>query len=466
MSHISTFVDKPAFSLGPRVVGRANIALGAVGSRELGTFSLNKAVGTLTSASIGSLLLSYGSAGTYASRSVRAGYGSFTGTLASPILHGRYGSLTGTLRSPVVRGAYGSHGTQAAFTVRGVHGSFSGTIQSPRIYGRQGSFAGSITTPFLRARYGSFTGTLRAANIRATTGSFNRISTLGTLTGRQGSYGTIVGPNFRGRYGSFSGTLTTQLMIIRGVGSIGTITGASIRGRYGSFLGSVVTRYGKLASGSFSGTLVAPLIRSAIGSFQRIAISRAIRIAGTVGLASGGTNQIRIGRQVGDADRSAIIFDRTAGSFYAIQVNSDQPQIIFNLQHPQGPDVVPPRGILNLTLATGGSIAGTIRGRVPINRITGAEISGPYFQSLGTKLGTISSSLTTRYAVWPIAFANANYRPIITVENRPVPDRPLMGTPQYATVAIGRRIGSMQYGIRSAAGNMAPGTIHIMAFAT
>ena len=59
-------------------VTRPKLARSAVGSGQHGTLSLTKAVGTLSSASIGSLFMSYGSAGTHAGRVARYGFGSFS----------------------------------------------------------------------------------------------------------------------------------------------------------------------------------------------------------------------------------------------------------------------------------------------------------------------------------------------------------------------------------------------------
>ena len=352
MAHISTFIDKPAFSLGPRIVGRANIALGAVGSAEMGTFSLAKAVGTLSSLDVGSMFLSYGSAGTHAGRVSRAAYGSFGSRVKTyqVIVGARDGShvrllsqnaafgwmidtrdaLGGSVPLRVSRIANGTPaevfrmapggmidrlGTVRA-TLRFIYGSSAGTMRAAVVRGRLGSFSGiavgvnsinygSPTSPFLRIN--SPGGTLAFEH---SDGSFvvaklgvRRILEIDVQSPRTRINGTLNVPTtlIGGIYGSWAGTFTANLLIARGFGSFGTLTGASIRGRFGSFLQS------RIATGSF-GTVRSQFVRAGYGSLGTMA-GRIVRAG------QGSYSGLVYGRQGSFGTVSGRLFTAARGSF-------------------------------------------------------------------------------------------------------------------------------------------------------
>lgn len=277
------------------------------------------------------------------------------------------------------------------------------------IYGRYGSWSGTVrsallrggmgsmgteSVQFLRGRFGSFTGTIRAPLLRGQNGSF------GTTRGHIGSFGTILHGLLRGGYGSHG---TSRARVVRGgYGSFtGTLQAPLVRAAMGSTgTGAVQILRGRY--GSFFGTVRAPLMRAGMGSL------------GT------GAGQFIRGRY---------------GSFMG------------TLRAP----------VLRGRLGSFSRLAGSL----PASRVTFGTIAEARLrQYLGTHLaGTFTANeARTRYAVWPVAFPNATYRPSLQVETR--------GTqtgPQFLALANARTAGSLRYTVRSleAANRDPPGTIHI-----
>lgn len=422
MPHISTFVDRP-IKIGARQIKRANVDFGAIGTTEHGTLNLAKGIGTISTVDIGSAMFSYGSAGTFASRITRTGYGSASGTQSAPFVRGRYGSFLGTVRAPVLRGAYGSHGTVAAPTHRGIHGSFAGTLTAPFVRGRYGSFSGTITTHRVIGSVGSFTRTVGVGP--------------GTIASRIGSYGTIVAQFVRARYGSFSGTVKAPIVrggygswgtvasagIIRGglgsfnrlrvpgtmaarVGSFGTYRGQLEIGRFGSYSGTVTSPVIRGRYGSFWGTLTVNggLFRGRLGSFNRLVAGGTIRAdVGTFGSVLSPLYRGRYGSFTGTLRAPNIhgyygSFNRIAGTLKADHITHGTlavPRIPL-LQNLAGSLDMSNIGTLDIALKTYGTLTdtrlpGTFRPRTFLGRITGTFLR--WNGASGSQAGTIESSI-------------------------------------------------------------------------
>jgi hypothetical protein len=121
----------------------------------------------------------------------------------------------------------------------------------------------------------------------------------------------------------------------------------------------------------------------------------------------------------------------------------------------QSPIIRSQRGsFANINIRAGTVVATQIKsGTVPQVRV---------FQYVGTIIKKFfnGGEIRTRYVVWPVAFTNATYRPVVQIEIHDSNDSP------FATGVLSRRTGSMQYYVvnRSAGAIGTPGTIHLYGF--